>query len=51
MDRTDTRAYRAGWAAAARGTDGALERADARGAAQAWYDGYLDYAARRPKRA
>lgn len=39
--------YRSGWNASERG--GSLERADARGASQAWYDGYFDEAAGRDK--
>jgi len=42
-------AYVRGWAASVRHAEGALERADDRGEIGAWYDGYLDYAADRPK--
>jgi hypothetical protein len=41
-------AYRAGYKAGERGAEGSLERADARGVSQAWYDGYLDAATGRP---
>jgi len=40
--------YRRGWAASARASDGALDRADSRGEPDAWYDGYLDNAVGRP---
>lgn len=43
------RDYANGWRASENYTDGALERADARGVSHAWYDGYADSAAGRPK--
>ena len=42
------KAYRRGWQASVRATDGALDRADARGESNAWYDGYMDHACDRP---
>lgn len=44
-----TAAYRRGWDAAERGAEGALGRADFRNEPDAWYDGYVDSAAGRPK--
>src|ERR1044072_5680355 len=44
-----TKAYQAGWQASERASDGALSRADARGVPDAWYDGYHDEAAGRPR--
>lgn len=41
--------YVAGWLVGERGADGALDRADARNVSHAWYDGYHDAAAGRPK--
>ncbi|WP_152346610.1 hypothetical protein [Brevibacterium sp. CFH 10365] len=41
--------YRRGWDAERRGSETALERADARGEPTAWYDGYMDSATGRPK--
>lgn len=41
--------YRRGWRASAALRDGALERADIRNEPSAWYDGYFDYAASRPR--
>ena len=51
MSRAETyrSAYRRGWAASARASEGALERADDRNEPPAWYDGYLDYAAGRDR--
>lgn len=43
--------YDRGYAAARRGSDTALDRADARGESNDWYAGYEDAAAGRPKRA
>jgi hypothetical protein len=43
------RDYQLGWAAGERISDGALDRADARGVSHAWYDGYADSAAGRRK--
>jgi hypothetical protein len=43
------RDYNNGWDTSARGADDALDRADARGVSHAWYDGYHDQAAGRPK--
>jgi hypothetical protein len=40
--------YNRGWRASAR-ENATLERGDAIGAPDAWYDGYLDYAAGREK--
>jgi hypothetical protein len=47
--REYARDYMAGWRAADRCTDGALERADDRGVSHAWYDGYADRAAGRER--
>lgn len=44
-----TRDYLSGWNASERGSEGALERADDRNVSHAWYDGYHDNAAGRPK--
>ena len=44
-----TTAYRRGWNSAERGSEGALDRADLRNEPDAWYDGYADSAAGRPK--
>jgi hypothetical protein len=44
--------YNRGWKASQGGGDGVtspLERADMRGEPGPWYDGYMDYAADRPK--
>lgn len=59
MAHTDTPAYRAdyerGWLASKRAGQSSnpdyspLESADLRGERDAWYDGYLDYAASREK--
>lgn len=43
------RDYMGGWRASERCTEGALERADQRGVSDAWYDGYHDVAAGRPR--
>jgi hypothetical protein len=52
MTRADTPAYRAayerGWRNS-KSESASLDRADARGEPEAWYDGYLDYAADREK--
>lgn len=50
----DTHSYRRGWSASQRYARGnsvssPLERADIRGESSAWYDGYHDHAAGRPK--
>lgn len=45
----DRKSYARGWAASVRSSDGALDRADARREPSEWYDGYLDFAADRPK--
>lgn len=42
-------AYANGWIVGVRATEGALERADARGVSHAWYDGYMDAATGRPR--
>ena len=47
--REYARDYHAGWVVAERADPGALERADIRGVSHAWYDGYHDAAAGRPK--
>ncbi len=51
MKRKDTpeyrRDYQRGWRSSA--GQGSLDRADARREPEAWYDGYLDYAAGREK--
>ena len=44
-----TRDYRNGWDASENYTDGALDRADIRNVSHAWYDGYADSSAGRPK--
>lgn len=49
LSREYARDYQAGYVAGERGSEGALERADARGASHAWYDGYHDAAAGREK--
>ena len=49
MTESHRSAYRRGWSASARGSEGALERADHRGEVDAWYDGYLDHAAGRER--
>lgn len=41
--------YENGWKTSQRGSEGALDRADARNVSHAWYDGYADYAASREK--
>lgn len=41
------RDYNRGWQSSARG--GSLDAADSRGEPDAWYDGYMDMAAGRPK--
>ena len=41
--------YNRGWQASKRAGSNTLDRADSRGESQAWYDGYHDYAAGRPK--
>lgn len=47
--REYARDYQAGWRASENYTDGTLDRADSRGASDAWYDGYHDSAAGREK--
>lgn len=41
--------YQRGWTASCRAANSTLDRADSRGEPRAWYDGYLDRAAGRPK--
>jgi hypothetical protein len=41
--------YNRGWRSSQGTADGALDRADSRNEPDAWYDGYLDYAAGRQK--
>ena len=45
------RDYNRGWRSSSNysGSDGMLDRADARGESDAWYDGYYDHAAGREK--
>lgn len=45
----DRASYSRGWTAGERCGDGCLDRADARGEVDAWYDGYLDSAVGRYK--
>lgn len=45
----DVASYRRGWSASERASEGALERADMRNEPNEWYDGYMDFAAVRPK--
>lgn len=47
--REYARDYVNGWNVSERCSDGALDRADLRGVSDAWYDGYHDSAAGRPK--
>lgn len=44
-----TKDYNRGWAASARGSETALDRADMRNECSEWYDGYMDLACGRPK--
>lgn len=45
----DSYAYNQGWATSERGSEGALDRADARNVKDEWYDGYFDHTNGRPK--
>lgn len=49
IDPKVLRDYRNGWRVSVNVADGALERADARGVSDAWYDGYSDAACGREK--
>lgn len=49
FSREYARDYTNGWNVSENWTEGCLERADAREVSHAWYDGYHDSAAGRPK--